>query len=189
MRFVGDVRSPSWSPAPTWPKVGADLVGVDYEPLPAVLDAEKALAADAPVLDEELGHGSSSTEDSAGDVEQAFADAAHVFAKRFRVSRSAVAPLEPWHHGRLRRRVGPADGVIARQLPHLLRTFWHRPSACPRNLKLTVIAGPRRRLRHQGAHQLPGRGDHPGAEPAAHRPVKWIEDRYESPGRQRPLRS
>jgi carbon-monoxide dehydrogenase large subunit len=74
----------------------AQLVEVDYEPLPAVADAEAALAPDAPLLYPELrsnicytlavGH---------GDVDAAFAGAAHVTRLRVRFPRLAAVPLEP----------------------------------------------------------------------------------------------
>ena len=63
---------------------GRELVDVEYEPLPAVLDPERALAADAPLLDDELGTNNiAHIEQSAGDVDGAFAEADHVFTKRF----------------------------------------------------------------------------------------------------------
>ena len=39
-----------WPPTATWRADAADLVEVDYEPLPAVADPEKALAAGAPAV-------------------------------------------------------------------------------------------------------------------------------------------
>ncbi|MBC3191787.1 xanthine dehydrogenase family protein molybdopterin-binding subunit [Pseudonocardia sp. C8] len=182
VRFVGDVVAVVVARSRYLAEDGADLVDVDYEPLPAVLDAEKALAADAPVLDEELGHNNFiHTEDSAGDVEQAFADAAHVFAKRFRVGRSAGAPLET------RGTMADYDVASGRltvwcstQLPHLLRTFL-APTIGVSEGKLTVISPDLGGGFGTKAHiNFPDEVIIPALSRQLRRPVKWIEDRYES---------
>jgi carbon-monoxide dehydrogenase large subunit len=72
-----------------------DLVRVEYEPLDAVVDAEAALLDGAPLLHGD--HGSNNfahIELESGDVEGAFAGAAHVFRKRFHFGRTHAAPLE-----------------------------------------------------------------------------------------------
>ncbi len=57
----------------------AELVMIDYEPLDAVVDARKALEADAPVLHEECGGNLSySGVWEWGDVDAAFAEADHI---------------------------------------------------------------------------------------------------------------
>lgn len=74
----------------------AQLVEVDYEPLPAVADAEAALAPDAPLLYPELRSNVCYTlEVGHGDVDAAFAGAAHVTRLRVRFPRLAAVPLEP----------------------------------------------------------------------------------------------
>jgi len=74
----------------------AQLVEVDYEPLPAVAEAEAALAPDAPLLYPELGSNVCYTlEVGHGDVAAAFAGAAHVTRLRVRFPRLAAVPLEP----------------------------------------------------------------------------------------------
>ncbi|MBX5491416.1 MAG: molybdopterin-dependent oxidoreductase [Chloroflexi bacterium] len=74
----------------------AQLVEVDYEPLPAVAEAEAALAPDAPVLYPEFGSNVCYTlEAGHGDVEAAFAGAAHVTRLRVTFPRLAPVPLEP----------------------------------------------------------------------------------------------
>jgi carbon-monoxide dehydrogenase large subunit len=73
----------------------AELVAVDYEPLEAVVDAEAALTAGAPLVHEELGDNSfAHIEFEQGDVAGAFAAADHVFRKRFHFGRTHAAPLE-----------------------------------------------------------------------------------------------
>ncbi|MBI1736888.1 MAG: xanthine dehydrogenase family protein molybdopterin-binding subunit [Candidatus Rokubacteria bacterium] len=73
----------------------ADLVRIDYEPLPAVVDPERALEPAAPVLFDELG-GNVLWHDTLdyGDVDGAFAGAAHVIRERFTIHRYASTPLE-----------------------------------------------------------------------------------------------
>ena len=67
-----------------------ELVAVDYEPLEPVTDAERALEPDAPRLHEEQeSNNFAHIEFRHGDVDAAFADAAHVFRKRFHFGRTA----------------------------------------------------------------------------------------------------
>lgn len=71
-------------------------IEVDYEPLPAILDAEAALAPDAPLVHEGWGDNVAWHLDAPiGDTEGAFAQAAHVFRERFRGQRKISVPLEP----------------------------------------------------------------------------------------------
>jgi 2-furoyl-CoA dehydrogenase large subunit len=73
----------------------AELVEVAYEPLEPVVDPERAMAPDSPVLHE--AHGSNiafQTSVDFGDVDGAFAQATHVFASRYRWSRHSGVPLE-----------------------------------------------------------------------------------------------
>ncbi|GCE08271.1 xanthine dehydrogenase family protein molybdopterin-binding subunit [Dictyobacter aurantiacus] len=75
---------------------GRDLVEVDYEPLPSVTDPERALAADAPLLYEELGSNvvlRGGTQ--GGDVAAAFAQADHTVTLRLENQRLAPASMEP----------------------------------------------------------------------------------------------
>jgi carbon-monoxide dehydrogenase large subunit len=74
----------------------AQLVELDVEPLPAVVDPEAALAADAPCVHE--GHGNVCLDWRFGDHEaaaRAFADAAHVARVRVVSNRVVVAAMEP----------------------------------------------------------------------------------------------
>jgi len=74
----------------------AALIEVEYEPLPAVLAPETALAAGAPLIHPELGDNVLyETRLSAGDVERAFAECEHVWARTFTTGRHTGVPLEP----------------------------------------------------------------------------------------------
>ena len=74
----------------------AQLVSVEYEPLPAVLSPEAALAADAPLIHPELGDNVLyETRLTAGDVDAAFARAHRVYARTFTIGRHTGVPMEP----------------------------------------------------------------------------------------------
>ncbi|HEV2283834.1 MAG TPA: xanthine dehydrogenase family protein molybdopterin-binding subunit [bacterium] len=73
----------------------ADAVRVEYEPRPAVVDLDAAVAAGAPVLHESLGGNVVFTREvRAGDPEAAFRDAAAVIEAAFEQPRLAGMPLE-----------------------------------------------------------------------------------------------
>jgi 2-furoyl-CoA dehydrogenase large subunit len=72
-----------------------DLIEVEYEPLPAAVDPERALDAESPLLFEELGTNVIWQDTfTYGDVDGAFARAAHVVRERFEIHRYASTPLE-----------------------------------------------------------------------------------------------
>jgi len=74
----------------------AELVEVDYEPLPVVVDARRALDDDAPILHDDAGSNMSwSSVYEWGDVEAAFAEADHVVTiKELHFDRFNSTPLE-----------------------------------------------------------------------------------------------
>ncbi|PYM16843.1 MAG: hypothetical protein DMD81_11505, partial [Candidatus Rokuibacteriota bacterium] len=73
-----------------------DLIEVEYEPLPAVTDPVRALEPGAPVVHPELGSNQAfSVPMKGGDVDAAFARAAHVVRVRMEHNRIAGAPMEP----------------------------------------------------------------------------------------------
>ena len=74
----------------------AALVDVQYEPLPAVLTPDAALAAGAPLIHPELGDNLLyETRLSAGDADRAFARAHRTWARTFTTGRHTGVPLEP----------------------------------------------------------------------------------------------
>jgi carbon-monoxide dehydrogenase large subunit len=157
-----------------------ELVVVDYEPLPVVVDAEAALAPDAPLIDEDLadnniGH----IEQSAGDIDAAFAEADVVVSKRFHHSRYVGAPLE------CRGVIGDYDPGTGRltlwssnQMPHLTRTLLAGPLKISES-KLQVIAPAVGGGFGIKAHVFIEDAVIPVVARLVGRPVKWIEDRFE----------
>jgi carbon-monoxide dehydrogenase large subunit len=157
-----------------------DLIDVEYEPLPVVLDAEQALRPDAPVLDEELGQNNiAHIEESYGDVDKVFEGADRIFSKRFHHGRYSGVPLE----GR---------GVVAEyesghgqftiwsstQIPHFLKTKLTGPLGVAEG-KIRVIAPAVGGGFGVKAHMFVEEAIIPTLARILERPVKWVEDRYE----------
>jgi carbon-monoxide dehydrogenase large subunit len=82
------------SPSLAWDAV--ELIEVAYEPLPAVSDPELALQPDAPLAHPALGTNQAfSFPMKGGDVDGAFARAAHIVKIRLEHNRIAGTPMEP----------------------------------------------------------------------------------------------
>jgi carbon-monoxide dehydrogenase large subunit len=76
VRYAGDAVAAVVAASRDAAKRAADLIAVDYEPLPVVVDATKALEADAPIVNEELGTNLVFTYPvKGGDIDKAFNDA------------------------------------------------------------------------------------------------------------------
>jgi carbon-monoxide dehydrogenase large subunit len=87
-----------------------ELIEVDYDPLPVVLEAESALAADTTTLFEDAGSNlAASLEISYGEVEAAFAEADEIVTARLSCQRHAAVPLET--RG-LAAALDPSDGTL-----------------------------------------------------------------------------
>jgi aerobic carbon-monoxide dehydrogenase large subunit len=96
-RFVGEAVAMVIAETPATARDGAERVGVDYEPLPAVIASVDAAAAGAPILWEEATS-NVCVDSEAGDAaaaEAAFARAAHVVRLQTRVNRVTGVPMEP----------------------------------------------------------------------------------------------
>ncbi|MBO0706278.1 MAG: xanthine dehydrogenase family protein molybdopterin-binding subunit, partial [Candidatus Dormibacteraeota bacterium] len=95
IRFAGEWVAAVVATSRAAAEDACELVQLDYEELPPVVDPESALLADAPVLHE--AHGSNVVwQDTLqwGDVDGAFAAAAHVVEHRYRWHRHSGVPLE-----------------------------------------------------------------------------------------------
>ncbi|HYM69209.1 MAG TPA: xanthine dehydrogenase family protein molybdopterin-binding subunit [bacterium] len=111
VRYVGQPVAAVAAVHPYVARDAADLVQVDYDPLPAVVDPERALDPQAPLvhpaLESNLAFEHGWTD---GDVDGAFRRATRVIEGRFVHPRVAAMPLEP-------------RGCVARYDGHLL-TVW-----------------------------------------------------------------
>ena len=75
----------------------ADLVRVNYEPLPAVVDPEKALEPDAPILHDAVGSNLANNRRLVyGDPDRAFREADVVITERFRFPKYGSTPIETY---------------------------------------------------------------------------------------------
>ncbi|HME94961.1 MAG TPA: xanthine dehydrogenase family protein molybdopterin-binding subunit [Methylomirabilota bacterium] len=124
VRHVGDPVALVVAASPEAAADAADLVVVDYAPLPAVTGAERATRPGAPaVWDEAPDNVAFVWEAGSRDtVARAFAQAAHVTHLDFVVTRVAAAPLEPRAAvGDFDRRSGRYTLYTGIQGPHGLR--------------------------------------------------------------------
>ena len=72
-----------------------ERIKVEYEPLPVLIDATKALEPDAPVIFEEKGTNLLwQRKFTWGDVDKALREADHVFTEKFRWNRTSGNPIE-----------------------------------------------------------------------------------------------
>jgi carbon-monoxide dehydrogenase large subunit len=94
-RYVGDPVAVVVAADRSLAEDAAEEIVVHYEPLPAVASVAAALAADAPVLHEPLGHNvACQFEQRVGDVAAAFDAADLVLEEQFATNRQAGVPLE-----------------------------------------------------------------------------------------------
>jgi carbon-monoxide dehydrogenase large subunit len=180
-RYVGDAVAVVVAESRALAKDAAELVEVEYEPLPAVVDVAEALADGAPIVHDELG--TNRCYDwalSAGDVDKVFGDAAVTVHERYRQNRLIPVAIEP--RGVLVQPViaqGEFTVWSATQIPHILRVLLAMTLGIP-EAKLRVIApdvggGFGSKLNVYAEEQL--------AVALARklgRPVKWIEERVEA---------
>jgi aerobic carbon-monoxide dehydrogenase large subunit len=94
-RYVGEPVAAVVADSATTARDAADLVVVDYEPLDTVIDPEQALKDGAPQLYDDSPNNIAATyEHKQGDIDAAFANAAHTVNVRIKSQRLAGVPLE-----------------------------------------------------------------------------------------------
>jgi carbon-monoxide dehydrogenase large subunit len=156
----------------------AEQVLVDYDPLPVVVDPEKALEAASPLVHEELG--TNQTHEwtiGGGDMDAAFSDADVVVERRIVNHRTAGSPIEP-RSVVADYRGGQFTLHLTSQNPHLIRLFMAGEFGVSED-KIRVIApdvggGFGVKITHYGEEVLAA-----WAARALGRPVKWTETRSE----------
>src|SRR5947199_5748687 len=95
-RYAGDAVAAVVAESRDAAKRAADLIAVDYEPLPVVVDATKALEPDAPIVHEDLGSNLAFTYPvKGGDIDKAFKDAEVRVAQRIVNQRLIPNAMEP----------------------------------------------------------------------------------------------
>src|SRR5213596_1656002 len=96
VRYAGDAVASVVAESRDAAKRAADLISVDYEPLPVVVDGTKALEAGAPIVHEELGSNLVFTYPvKGGDIDKAFKDAEVRVAQRIVNQRLIPNAMEP----------------------------------------------------------------------------------------------
>ena len=180
-RYAGDGVAVVIADSRALAKDAAELVQVDYEPLPAVSDVEAALGDDAPILHDDLGTNHCYTwKLEAGETERLFAEAAVTVKERYYQNRLIPNAIEP--RGVIVQPV-PTQGEYtmwsATQIPHILRTTLTLVTGIP-EAKLRVIApdvgggfGSKLNVYAEEALCL-------ALARKLGRPIKWIEERSEA---------
>jgi carbon-monoxide dehydrogenase large subunit len=157
-----------------------EMIDVDYESLPAVMDLEKAVEGGAPLVHEDLGTNLCvEFSGRAGDPDRAFREADGVVSARLVQPRLIPSPLEPRAVvASYERGTGNMTLWLSTQAPHLERSS-----------VVDVLGFPENKLRVIAVDVGGGFGckidTYPETILAAHlsmqlaRPVKWVEDRQE----------
>jgi len=181
-RHVGDPVALVVAETPEQAVDAADLVAVDYEPLPAVAATADAARPGAPTVWAEAPDNVAFVWEAGNKdaVARAFAGAAHVTHLDFVVSRVAAAPLEPRGAvGEWDRRTGRYTLHTGIQAPHGLRTLLADQVFRVPQSHLRVITG------EVGGSFGMKSGVYPEpvlvlwAAKRLGRPVKWTSDRRE----------
>ena len=180
VRFVGEAVAVVLADDRYTVADAVELVQVDYEPLPVAASMEAALAADAPLVHEDLPdnilfHNAFATDG----FDDAFATGAHVLTESFHTGRVAGVPMEPRGCLAIPDHFGDSlTFYTSSQVPHIARTalasLLDHPESRIRVVLPEVGGGFGTK-----AHVYPE--DFVAAALALKykRPVKWIQDRRE----------
>jgi carbon-monoxide dehydrogenase large subunit len=181
VRFVGEPVACVVAASRYVAEDALQLLEVEYEPLPALMDAEQALAESAALLHDGTESNSfAHIEYEHGDVDKAFAEADRVFRKRLHHGRFHAAPLEgratlaDWDAG-----LQELTVWMSTQIPHLVRTLLcHSIGLTEKQLRvISPDVGGAFGLK---LHLWPEDYLVAVASKRLGRPVKWVEDRYEA---------
>jgi carbon-monoxide dehydrogenase large subunit len=162
-----------------------ELISVEYEPLPPVVDARLALGADAPVIRDDLaGRLDNRIFDwSAGDkdaTDDAFRAADVVVACDMMYPRSHPAPLETCGIvADLDQVTGKLTVWVTSQAPHAHRTMYAMVTGLPEH-KIRVVSPDLGGGFGNKVPIYPGYLCAVAAATLTGRPVKWVEDRSEN---------
>ena len=158
-----------------------ELIDVQYQPLPSIIDPTDALAEGAPVLHEHIGANLAlQTLSSGGDLDGAFASADRVVTGTYHVQRLAPAPMEP--RGVLADYQRQQDMLTvwdSTQHPHEIRDHLVELLQRPEN-SVRVIAPDVGGGFGEKAALFPEEVAIPYLSIMLGRPIKWMESRREN---------
>ena len=181
VRFVGEAVAAVVAEDPYIARDALDLIEVDYEPLPAVVDPEKALGKDSPVIYEEWNTNAAGTYSIvSGDVLQAFRKAHKVVKARLVNQRLAPVPMEC---RAVQSSFHPGERILTlwstTQIPHMLRNYVAKSLKVPDN-RLRVVAPDVGGGFGSKLNIYPEEILTPYLAMRLNRPVKWVETRREN---------
>jgi CO/xanthine dehydrogenase Mo-binding subunit len=179
VRYVGEPVAVVVAQTPYAAEDAAELVDVDLEPLPVVLDAREGVAGDAPALRDGRTNEVVLMEKGYGEIDEAFTRAAHVVRAEFATGRHTGVPMETrglvadYDPGRARMTIWGATlvthyhrRVLSRLLGLSLDQIEYRPTDSGGSFGVRGDFFPEDFLVAYLAYKLG-------------RPVKWTEDRAE----------
>jgi len=180
VRYVGDPVAVVVAESRYLAEDAAELVDVEYDPLPPVVNSEDALRGGALVHEEWGDNVMCYNELTAGEVEEAFRTAAVVVSERFQTNRHHALPLET------RGCVGNYEEAMdqltlwtSSQMPHMVRTELAETLDFPEHA-IRVIAPDVGGGFGLKCHLFPEEIVITFLTRRLRRPVRWIEDRRES---------
>jgi carbon-monoxide dehydrogenase large subunit len=179
-RFNGEALGMVIAEDPYQAEDAAERVIVDYEPLPAVVDAEKALLGDSPLVHEEWGSNAFvERKYKSAEFDDAVKQLPHSVSGRFVMARHSGIPLET------RAAIGDYDTAsrmltlwTTTQIPYLIRTGLADAIGLPEN-RVRVISPDVGGGFGVKAQLYPEELACSLASIDLGRPVKWVEDRRE----------
>ncbi len=185
VRFFGDPVAVVLAENPYIARDAIDLIDVDYEPLPAAIDIEKAMQPGAPLLYEEFGTNVAySTQPPTEEIDRAFAQtqANGGVVVKARLMNQRVAPVSMETRGvvaEYRKSDQSLTLWSSSQIPHLLRNILAGQLNLPQH-KVRVIVPEVGGGFGSKLNVYPEEALAAFASMKIGRPVKWIEDRGEN---------
>jgi carbon-monoxide dehydrogenase large subunit len=181
VRYTGDAVAVLVAEERYLARDALDLIEVDYEPLPVVVDAEKAIQPGAPQLHEEVPNNTTFVwRVAGGDVDKAFREAEVVVKQRIVNQRLIPNAIEP--RGMVAQ-YNPGSGDLtlwtATQIPHLVRLLLSMVTGIPEH-KVRVIAPDIGGGFGSKLYLYPEEVIVATLAKTTGRPVKWIEERREN---------
>ncbi len=180
VRYQGEPVAAVVATSPYLAEDAAALVDVDFDPLPVVVDAEAAIAPEAPLVHPEWGDNLFLRRSATfGDVDSAFAGADVVLRRTYRVQRYTGVPMET--RGCLAQfdaGTGTLTLWTTTQIPHLIRSGVAEALGFPEN-RLRIISPDVGGGFGIKAALYPEEVLLPYLARQLDRPMRWIADRSE----------